>query len=463
MGERAMTAGRFVVVGAGPAGVRAAEALVRAGIRPLVIDEGRRAGGQIYRRQPENFTRTYEHLYGTERHRARAVHDQFDALAPQIDYRPETLVWNVADGQVWTAAAGEAEAIPSRALIVCSGATDRVIPIKGWNLAGCYTLGGAQVALKSQACSVGHRVVFMGTGPLLYLVAAQYVKAGANVVAVLDTSPFSARIKAIPKLAAQPDLLWAGLQLTLSLKRAGVVVLSGITPAEVAGTEAGGVDGIVVRTAGGAVGRFDCDAVAMGWHLRPETQIADLARNPFVFDAGTRQWLPEVDDDGRAVGAGLYLAGDGARILGARCAEVTGELAAMAALADVGMAIDADRRRFLLAEKGRYRRFAEGLAQAFPWPHELAGSTSDDTIVCRCEAVTAGTLRASIDTCGATEANRAKAFSRVGMGRCQGRYCGNAAAEIIAAARSEPVERAGRLRGQAPIKPISVGTVRSDL
>ena len=47
------TAPRVVVVGAGPAGVRAAQALVQAGLRPIVIDEGRRDGGQIYRRQPE--------------------------------------------------------------------------------------------------------------------------------------------------------------------------------------------------------------------------------------------------------------------------------------------------------------------------------------------------------------------------------------------------------------------------
>jgi hypothetical protein len=60
---------------------------------------------------------------------------------------------------------------------------------------------------------------------------------------------------------------------------------------------------------------------------------------------------------------------------------------------------------------------------------------------------------------GACEANRAKAFSRVGMGRCQGRYCGHAAAEIIADAAAVPVELVGRLRGQAPVKPLSIATV----
>jgi bacterioferritin-associated ferredoxin len=86
----------------------------------------------------------------------------------------------------------------------------------------------------------------------------------------------------------------------------------------------------------------------------------------------------------------------------------------------------------------------------------------DDAIVCRCESVTAGELRSIVETTGACEANRAKAFSRVGMGRCQGRYCGHAAAEIIAHAASVPIEQVGRLRGQAPVKPLPIALVEDD-
>ncbi|MGE8490650.1 MAG: FAD-dependent oxidoreductase, partial [Paraburkholderia nemoris] len=91
---------RVVIIGTGPAGVRAAEALVEAGLRPTVIDEGRRDGGQIYRRQPEGFSRSYETLYGTEAERAASLHQSFDALKGKIDYLPETLVWNISPGTV---------------------------------------------------------------------------------------------------------------------------------------------------------------------------------------------------------------------------------------------------------------------------------------------------------------------------------------------------------------------------
>ena len=78
--------------------------------------------------------------------------------------------------------------------------------------------------------------------------------------------------------------------------------------------------------------------------------------------------------------------------------------------------------------------------------------------MCRCEAITAGELRRSAKDLGAPEVNRAKAFSRVGMGRCQGRYCGLAGAEIMAAALGVPLDAVGRLRGQAPVKPLPLAT-----
>ena len=447
---------RVIVIGAGPAGVRCAETLVAAGLRPTVIDENRRDGGQIYRRQPDNFTRPYAKLYGTEAGRAQALHESFDALRGHIDYLPDTLAWNLFDGEVHVARDQRTRSLPYDALVICSGATDRLMPVKGWHYAGTYRLGASQIALKAQACAIGRRIVFMGTGPLLYLVASQYVKAGASVAAVLDTSPLMRRVAALPKLLARPRLLRNGFALMAGLKRAGVPVLTGITPVEIKGSPDTGVHGLVFRDGKGRVRSLECDAVAMGYHLRPETQLADLARCAFRFDQETRQWLPEVSADGRTSVAGVYLAGDGMRVLGADAAEIGGKLAALALLKDFGMPVPDGELARLRAEQARMERFRQGLAQAFPWPVQQAAQLPDDAIVCRCEAITAGELRRVVCEMGAREANRAKAFSRVGMGRCQGRYCGHAGAEVIAAAAGVPVEEVGRLRGQAPVKPLPI-------
>jgi bacterioferritin-associated ferredoxin len=94
------------------------------------------------------------------------------------------------------------------------------------------------------------------------------------------------------------------------------------------------------------------------------------------------------------------------------------------------------------------------LIRAFPWPHAQAAALPDAAVVCRCETITAGELRRVVTEMGGKEVNRAKAFSRVGMGRCQGRFCGHAAAEVVAHAAGVPIEMVGRLRGQGPVKPL---------
>jgi NADPH-dependent 2,4-dienoyl-CoA reductase/sulfur reductase-like enzyme len=453
---------RVIVVGTGPAGVRCAQTLVAAGLSPTVVDEGRRDGGQIYRRQPEGFTRPYAKLYGSEAAKAQDLHRSFEAIRSKVDYRSEALAWNVTANQLHVVQDGiRTAALPFDALVVCSGATDRLMPVEGWNLAGCYSLGASQIALKSQACAIGRQVVFMGTGPLLYLVASQYVQAGATVLAVLDTSRFLQRIRALPALAARPELLLRGMALNRTLRKAGVAVHSCVTPLRITGAAAPGVQGVTVLDANGRERRFDCDAVALGYHLRAESQLADLARCEFQFDSESRQWLPKIDRDGRSTTPGIYLAGDGARILGADGAEASGRLAALAVLSDLGQPVSPEQMTALRRTLATMDRFRRGLVKAFPWPHAHAAALPNSAVVCRCEAITAGELRRVVNEMGGSEMNRAKAFSRVGMGRCQGRFCGHAAAEVVAHAAGVPIEMVGRLRGQGPVKPLPMAAIEN--
>jgi len=71
------TNAKVIVIGPGPAGVRAAHALVEAGLRRTIIDEEGRDGGQIYRRQLEAFSSSYETLYGTGAERAASAASGF--------------------------------------------------------------------------------------------------------------------------------------------------------------------------------------------------------------------------------------------------------------------------------------------------------------------------------------------------------------------------------------------------
>jgi NADPH-dependent 2,4-dienoyl-CoA reductase/sulfur reductase-like enzyme len=455
---------RPVIVGAGPAGIRAAQSLAAAGLRPVVLDEAPRAGGQIYRQPPPGFHRPGRELYGFEHRKAARLHGAMRALLPSIDYRPGSLVWNCEGGVLDVLRDGANETVEYTHLILATGATDRVLPFPGWTTPGVYTLGGAQVALKYQGCGIGKRVAFMGTGPLLYLVAYQYAKAGAEVAAVLDTARLADRLAALPGMMRSPGLVAKGLYTMAWLRSHGVALYRGVQPDHVIGYER--VSGIACRRStpgeSGKPLRIACDALAYGLGLRAETQLASLAGCRFAYHDRDRAWLPVRDAAGRSSVAGVYLAGDGAGIAGADAAELAGERAALALLEDVGMPVNGARAATLQRKLAHQQHVRDALERAFPFPAEWASSLDDDVILCRCEEITVGALRASAQTQGARELNRAKALTRVGMGRCQGRMCGAAAAEVLARAGGMALPQVGWLRAQPPIKPIPVRLFSAD-
>ena len=231
-------------------------------------------------------------------------------------------------------------------------------------------------------------------------------------------------------------------------------MIYGARAIRVEGTE--GVEAITWVTSDGKARRADCDAVGASFGLRSETQLADLAGCEFAYDAALRQWLPRRTAAGRTTVDTVYLAGDCAGIGGADVAELLGERTAYAIQEDVGLPVDAARVASIEQRLRRFNRFRDGLERAYPFPHHLLEGLDDRTVVCRCEGVSLGELRCLYEKTHPPEVNRQKAFSRVGLGRCQGRVCGLAAAELLGRLGQYPIQSVGRLRTQPPIKPISI-------
>jgi len=441
-----------VIVGAGPAGIAAAGVLASHGVRPVLVDEADTPGGQVWCRFRDE--RAVDTLMRGEASHYRRIHASFDTLRDRIDYRPGTLAWAVSDRTLHVAANGRADAQPFERLLLATGAADRTLPIPGWTTPGVFTLGGAQALLKGQGYAIGRLVVFLGASPLLYVAALQYALAGVTVAAVLDTTPFHRKLHALPRLASDATTLRRGVLTMAALRSRGVPIRHGVCLRRVLG------DGRVTGISFEADGReqvIACDAVAMGFGLKPETQLAELAGAAFRFDTASRQFLPAAD--GRCSDS-VYAAGDGCAIGGADAAEASGALAAYAVLADSGAAVPERERAALRRRVARLRRFQRGLADAFRWPAHWIAAMPDDTVLCRCDCVTVGEMRRAVRLeLGPREVNRGKAITRVGMGRCEGRFCGLAVAELIAAECRVPLEDVGRLRAQAPVKPLSLAMV----
>lgn len=449
-----------VIVGAGPAGIRAAEVLAQAGVTPIVIDEAPKPGGQIYRQQPDGFTRAADALYGFEHRKASALHHTANTLitSGRIDYRPETLVWDADDQYLYVTCHGKHDSIPYDRLILATGATDRVLPFEGWTLPGVYTLGGAQIALKYQGCAIGNTVVMAGTGPLLYLLAYQYRKAGANVAAVLDTSPFPAVMTGLRAFAADARLMSKGLYYMIWLRARGVRIVHDVSAFQVNGGNR--VESISWRTGTGPASSqqtLSCDAVACGFGLRSENQLAALLGCDFVFDEQDGAWQPQVNEHGQSSRPNVYLAGDGMRIGGADMAELTGRHCAYGLLHDLTVAYDMKQSTKLAKRIKRGRQTRRLIDAMFAPPTHWLDTASDALLVCRCEEIRAGDIRQMLQSDTQAGLNRMKALSRVGMGRCQGRMCAAGAAQLLAHEQGIPLSCVERLRNQPPVKPIPIG------
>ncbi|WP_332680670.1 FAD/NAD(P)-dependent oxidoreductase [Bosea sp. (in: a-proteobacteria)] len=444
----------IVIVGAGPAGIAAAGLLAGHGRSVTLIDEGLQAGGQGYRRPAPGLALDMPALMGSEAARYRSLHARFSALRPRLDYRPGTLVWAVEGRTLHLLSAGVATTLPFEVLILATGAMDRVAPFPGWAKPGVFTLGGAQVALKDQGCLIGRRVAFLGSSPLLGLAAQQYRKLGGEVAVIADTTPFRRKFSALPGLLRSPRTLLRGASYLGGALLAGVPLLQGVTPLAAEGGEH--VEGLLLRDGRGRERRYACDAIALGYGLKPETQLAELAGAALIFDEDYRLWLPQADAEGRAA-PGLYLAGDGMTIGGADAAEASGTVVAAAVLADLGETVLASEVAASHRRLHRLRRFQKSLAAAFAWPVAQIRALPDEVLLCRCENVSLGEVRAAMAReLGPAEVNRVKAITRCGMGRCQGRVCGPALQEIVAGAADLPGAAAGRLRAQAPVKPVAL-------
>lgn len=451
----------LIVIGGGPAGATAALEAASGGLRVLLLDEGRAAGGQAYRAPVFGDASGPDAAAGKEL-RARLA-------ASPVACRFETRVWHVERGVRVATIGPEGPAThDAPRLVVATGAVERHRPFPGWTLPGVVSLAGATNLLKSEKVLPGRRVAVAGSGPLLYLVAAGILAAGGELAVVVDARARGEWLGEGASLLGRPDLAIRGASWIASIRRAGVPHLYGHALCAIEGADAVEAVGVsrLGRPGGQAIsaGRFACDAVCTGFGLLPQSDIARLLGARHAFDPVTQCWLPLVDGGGATDVRGLYVCGDGAGVLGAAAAGVQGALAGLAVVrAEKGrLTPELEKReaRFRRAIR-RSRRFGNAMSRLATPPPEVVDLATADTVVCRCEGITRADLERGI-AAGADTVNALKATTRCGMGPCGGRVCEDMIASLIAARTGRSREAVGQSTARPPLRPIPIGDVVGD-
>jgi D-hydroxyproline dehydrogenase subunit alpha len=510
--KSAPKAAEVVVVGAGPAGVAAALAAADAGASVLVIDAGRAVGGQFNRQLPAEFkARRPERL----QHGWSAFAVQRDRLAKhsRITHLAESSVWAFEQGNRLWVQRGPADgvgrevfAVDATAVVLATGAYDRVLPFPGWDLPGVYSAGAAQALAKGQRIAVGKRVLVAGTGPFLLPVAESLIGVGAQVVGLLEANT----LKTVRKGWSTDPLVATGkfreaLGYGVLLARHRIPLRHGWTVIAAHGEDH--VEAVTIarldpdwKPIPGSERRIEVDAVCLGFGFTAQLELAVSARcqlttgpdggpavtvhanqqttTPGVFAAGELTGIGGADlasAEGRVAGtaAAHHALAAGRTATGADPVQppqtttggtpgsggfspvVTGGNQPLAGIPPVGAAD--------VADVVKRRRFAQALARAYPVRAGWKSWSTRETVVCRCEEVTRGDIEGAVVERGVQDGRGLKLTSRAGLGLCQGRVCSRTVAALAAGQYDVPAAGHGDVPEPEMKRPIAVPVRLRDL
>jgi thioredoxin reductase len=460
----------LVIIGGGPAGMAAAIEARRAGVKSVcILDEGVSLGGQVYRRFGPGFTVTNRHDAGHEFRDGQTLIDE--TLASGADIRTSTIVWGVWDKRIaYVRNDVHAGSIEADAIIIATGARDRPVAIPGWTLPGVITAGAAKTMVAIQRVLPGRRILMAGSGPLALAFSAQLQALGANIVEVAEAAPAPGPLS-LARLAVEGDrqTMMDAVRYRAKLMISRVPFSYSTIVVRVEGE--GEVQRAVVarvdrewRVLPGSERTIEADTMVLGYGLESSSELLRLIGCKLRYDRQRGGWLPERDAELKTSVPGVFAAGDGSGIGGAKHAEAEGRFAGIAAAKDLGSLGSGEASSRLAAVRARLTRmdrFLTTLNQLYlvgPGLFELATA---ETVICRCEERTVADLDALISD-GVRDPNVVRALSRIGMGRCQGRNCASNVAAAIARRANCPPELVAPLSVRPPIKPVPVAALAEE-
>lgn len=440
----------LAVIGGGPAGLAAATLAAEAGVGTVLLDERHMPGGQFFKQPAAAGARA-----DTQSKRGAALIGQ--AVAAGVDIRPATLVWGAergTDGRVRLACYGSDGAfyLRARMIIIATGAHERPDAVPGWDLPGAMTTGAAQTLIRAYGTLPGARILVTGNGPLNIQVAREILRLGGTLAGLADTAapPSANPGRALALFQKNPALARLGLWHLAALARARVPLHWQTRLVEVLGEDR--VTGARLSTPSGTV-EVAADTILVGGNFVSDNALSRLIG--CEHDVQNGKLVARCGEDGESSQPDVHIIGEAARFGGAQVALAEGRLAGAAIVAKLR-----ERPPPEMAKERRAKRRALGFQRAL-WevfaPAAPSFETPAQTRLCRCEVTTKAQLTRAANGAAADVATL-KRLTRAGMGRCQGRYCAHATAEI-AHSPEPPSETTRAPAPQMPVRPVPLAAL----
>ena len=203
-----------IIVGCGMAGLSAADTLSGQGLDVLIIDENSHAGGQLIRKvakkaplfsrlEPDGMKKKGFALAQRLKRRSQGM-----STSPGQHQGMEQLIQAQVLGifsgnrlllQISSCDHGETVTdVQADHLILATGARERYLPFRGWDLPGVISLGAAQILMKSHGILPARELLIGGSSPLQMVLATEFLSNGGRVSGVLDENNLKKKLKFLP-------------------------------------------------------------------------------------------------------------------------------------------------------------------------------------------------------------------------------------------------------------------------
>jgi NADPH-dependent 2,4-dienoyl-CoA reductase/sulfur reductase-like enzyme len=450
-----------LVIGGGPAGMSVAAKLGSAGKQVLLIDERKASGGQYFKQPATDFEISEEKLDSQYR-KGKALIRKFEASGAKSLFNLK--IWGVFGPEKFLGYdSTNRYVITPKHVVIATGAFERGLVFPGWTLPGVLTTGAGQTLLRSYQVSPGNRVAIAGNGPLNLQLAAELIRAGADVAAIAESAKlFNVKNVLLGGLLflRSPTLALTGVGYLLTIAKAKTKILPGHIVARVNGAEA--VESIDFRKLDSSSSKsFQVDAITIGYGFIPSNEIARSLGCDHEVDKRWKYLGAKKTLAGSTNIRNVWIAGDGSGINGAQVAQSSGNLLAYALLAQEGAPKTLSDRFSNFISYVQLRNqlgFQKVLWRIFKAPIFIDELAEEETVVCRCLSISYAQIKAGISE-DTLSAGASKRISRVGMGRCQGRYCSPVIQKLIAENSGLEMNENSGFAPQMPIKPVEIGVI----
>jgi len=180
----------LVIIGGGPAGLSAAKMAAESGLSSLIIERDYKVGGQLVKQTHMFFGSEKQYAKTRGIDIAKILVNDVLKYSDMIEIMTETTVVGLYKDKVVTLLQNDKYIkVKTNAIIIATGASEKVLAFENNDLPGIYGAGAVQTLMNVHGVLPGQNVVMVGSGNIGLIVSYQLIQAGVNVLCVLEAAP----------------------------------------------------------------------------------------------------------------------------------------------------------------------------------------------------------------------------------------------------------------------------------